>query len=486
LTPGAARSLIAVFAVALVILGSRLWLWHLVPTYFWSDDGGSYARPALRWLDTGVWKTDPKRGPIYSMFLAGCLKATGHFNAVAVTQHFLAGLSVLFGVLLLRQIRSTAVPLALFLCGWAYAVYGNPLYLAQLIRNETLLYTFATVTFVGLWYGLHTGSIPWLAAAGIAAGFFELTKSKLFLPMVPLIAVALCLGHSRGSVRRWLAPTTFGAAFCAILLAGTLSKRLLQPDADAPQAGLLLFGRTAQWTVLESPLHAEMKSLIRDDIVAYQTRLRSGGQPDNNWILNRGPIPKMREALKAQGRDAVALESLCNDLAMEAIKANPWAYIGQVLHDIKELLFKFGDRIHQPGRNEVIGALNDLREATTRHPTQHFAETVQILEARTGERAMKGWERLVRTAWLFQVMPVFFAALAGCWFAATSRGPERWWWILCMSFLFLTLAINSTVGRPMNRYLIPITPILFWSLSAGFLQLWDTAAAWRQGRAALR
>ncbi len=69
---------VAIWAfIVAVTVGMRLYLIHLLPVGLWSKDAGSYAYSAFRWIHTGIWETDPRRGPVYSMLIAFCGKVWG-------------------------------------------------------------------------------------------------------------------------------------------------------------------------------------------------------------------------------------------------------------------------------------------------------------------------------------------------------------------------------------------------------------------------
>ncbi|HEX8280359.1 MAG TPA: hypothetical protein VF551_03195, partial [Chthoniobacterales bacterium] len=94
--------MVAWVLIVATIVGIRAYLVHLLPVYLWSKDAGSYAAPVWRWLETGLWETDPRRGPVYSLLIATCLKLWGSFDSVIILQHALGGLAVLLAIVVLR------------------------------------------------------------------------------------------------------------------------------------------------------------------------------------------------------------------------------------------------------------------------------------------------------------------------------------------------------------------------------------------------
>src|ERR1700728_249903 len=78
-----------------VTIGMRLYLIHLLPVGLWSKDAGSYAYSAFRWIHTGIWETDPRRGPIYSMLIALCGKLWGSIYSLMILQHIMGICAIL-------------------------------------------------------------------------------------------------------------------------------------------------------------------------------------------------------------------------------------------------------------------------------------------------------------------------------------------------------------------------------------------------------
>ena len=78
-------------------------------------------------------------------------------------------------------------PLAL--CAVFYAMYGMPIEIERLIRNETLLTLFATVAFGTWFFALRTGRVGWFVLSGLATGLMQLLKG--IFPIFPLLVLAL-------------------------------------------------------------------------------------------------------------------------------------------------------------------------------------------------------------------------------------------------------------------------------------------------------
>lgn len=452
-----------------VVLGVRLYLVDLLPTYLWSKDTGSYVRSASHWLQTGHWETDPRRGPVYSMFIAGCLRVWGDFNAVVAMQHLLGAVAVLAAVAVLRRMQKSASWLALFLCSYALAVNGGVLHMGQMIRNETLLLFFATSALSCWWAALRTGNAIWLFCCGLATALLALTKN-IFAPL-PLLVTAMAIWHYRAVWRRAILHISLFLLGIGIVSGGA---SLVKPKTTEPQQGYLLYARVAQFTVLDGGIEPEIKALIRPDIEAY----RQLGRLDNNLILKRTAVPKINQHLRQHGKTMADANALCMRLALEAIRANPSLYAKQVLGDLSNLLFKNAKQIKKPDQEDIAANLTLLtKELQTKEgvPWQPLPQSIAASERAASPGFFKLYHLLTGSSWLFTVAPVFITTLLIPVFIWLRTGTERLWWLGLGILWGFTIVLLCTVGRPMDRYLLPVLPIMFWTLSYGFLLLWDFA-----------
>ena len=187
--PSARVRIAVTLAVAALIVGLRVWTAASLPTYIWTRDSGSYVAPATAWLETGHWVTSARRGPVYSLLLAVIFRAGGTLATVATVQ---AAMGALIAFLTLFAARAWIGQRAFWpwaFCAVFYALYGMPIEVERLIRNETLLTLFATVAF-GAWFiALKTGRAGWFAVSGFATGLMQLLKG--IFPIFPLLVLAL-------------------------------------------------------------------------------------------------------------------------------------------------------------------------------------------------------------------------------------------------------------------------------------------------------
>jgi hypothetical protein len=455
--------------IVAALVGVRLYLLHTIPFYLWSKDGGSYADSAWRWFDTGVWETDPRRGPVYSLLIAYCLNVWGTFFSLMVVQHLLGAISVLAAIVVLWRLHSIRAWLALTACSIAYALYAGPVAAEHIVRNESLILLFATATLVAAFTALRLDSLVALILSGLAFGMLVITKNVFApFPLVILIALVSIHWHNR---RRAILTCGLFVLSCALPLVGNrvLTQLTVHTKPREPQAGLLLFARVAQFTVLENGIEPELKALIKDDIVEYQKRPRL----DNNIILNRTAIPRMREHLLAQGRTPADLNRVCRALAFEAIRAHPQEYKEQIWNDCEKLHRSHGERLRRPDRGEIEFTIESLAAMPHPHATLRRDEMVTLMAARNTPETFRIYERLVAGAWLFNYSPVLLTSVLLPVMILFATGTLRWWWLSLCAVWYFNVILLSTVGKPMDRYLVPVMPVMFWTLGSAVAGVWS-------------
>ncbi len=458
-------------------IGIRVFLIHRLPVALWSKDAGSYANSAFHWVHTGQWATDPRRGAIYSLLIAACTKATDSINSVMVTQHALGAIAVIVAIIALRAMCGRAALIPFALCSYAYAVYGLPIYLEQLIRNETLLFFFSSIAFSTWLFEIKWKQPHWLWLSGISAGLCMLTK-PVFHPFAVMVVVACIWLHRRERLtavkRIAIFIVAFALPFASVKMLNALTIHNRPPE---PQAGILLYGRTAQFTDLEGGIEPEIKGQIRDEILYYRQHLNLG----NNWILKQSVVPHLQRILYAQGKLPADLEKLCKRLAFEAIKTHKLEYAKQVLHDLNQVNFKQASRVDSPKYTDLASAKRTLVSRNERDPLIHVHETTAVLDARmppaidahAARKVFSFYHHWANSAWLFRVVPVFLTTLILPLLVFFRRDETQPWWLGAAALWFFTMVLLCTVGRPLDRYVIPVVPVMFWTLSAGVIFLWE-------------
>ena len=497
--PAWAEVLVWVLIVT-VTVGMRLYLIHLLPMALWSKDGGSYAYSAFRWVHTGVWETDPRRGPIYSMLIALCGKLWGSIDSLMVLQHVMGVTAILLSAAALRLLHGRRALIPLAACGYAYGMYGLPLYMEHLVRNETLLFFCGTVSLVTWLFAILWRQPQWLWITGVAAALLAATKN-VWLPF-PLVFAVATLWYFRKEMR--LAVTQvliFAVAFGVPYLGAKIFKhRTLGVDrSDEPQEGVLLYGRTAQFTYLDGGIEPELKAQIRAQVEAYQHEVfGNGSKPphlNNNEILKKTVVPHLHSILAHEGKTGEDLNALCERLAWEAIRRHPLQYGKQVWRDMVHLHLTGGVRYVAPDNSEAGSQRSLLLELNTPDPIIHAPEAVAKLDAIIGnpaataeaspakkakKHATKGrfdtYRRLLLSAWMFDFVPVLLTSLLLPVVFFLSPIPTRAWWLGAAGIWYFTVVLLSTVGRPLDRYLIPALPVMFFTLGSVVMLAWNWIA----------
>jgi hypothetical protein len=467
---------IALFAtVVLLAAGVRFHALDVVPGYIWSKDATGYAEPAYRWLDTGEWIFDGRRGPVYSMFLGYIGRFFGGMPGVMHVQHFLAFAGIMATLAAARFYFGRKAAWIVGAAGIAFAVYGPPIHYAHLIRNETLLFLCACVSLAAWAVSIKRRSLTWLALAGLSAGILTLTKN-VFLPF-PVMAAAATIWLLRA--RPPAAAVYVLALFAAFLLPFGLERwherHARVVNRPEPQAGILLYGRVAQWTVLDGGIEPELKREIRTMIEEY----RQLPKLDNNIILKDTAVPRLKEILYNRGGSPSDLNRLCKRLALEAIRAEPAAYARQVWGDIRKVLFELGEGADSIEAGEVSGSIARLREIEAPHPLLRAEANIAALDGRDSKVHLAQLDRPQKLSWLFRSSPVAWSLLCVTALVILSRsGDQRVWWLGHAALICFTLVLLSTVGRPLQRYIVPIMPVMFWVLTGTLVALLKWAGRW--------
>lgn len=421
--------------VVAAAVGIRIYMVHLYPVGVWSKDGGSYAYSAFRWVHSGIWETDPRRGPVYSMFIALCGKLWGDVDSLMILQHVLGAFSVLLGVFCLRVAHGRAALLPLAACGYSYGVYGLPIHLEQLVRNETILFFFATLSLASWLFAIRWRQPHWLWITGAAAALVNVTKSGVWMP-VPFIFVLATLWFWRKERQFAFKQIAIFVAAFAVLYIGVkeFKKHTLPPEhVVEPQDGLLLYGRTAQFTYLDGGIVPEIKAQIRDEVIDYQHQVFGDGKKaphlDNNVILKTTVVPHLHKILEAQGKDAIALNALCRQLAIEAILTHPWAYAKQVLLDLWRLHLRNGAHFASPEEADMRSLRHLLGKLDHPDPIVQAPRTLATLDRIDYGDPFAFYHELLPTAWMFNWSPVLWTSLL--WPLAFFAAPPRMraWWL---------------------------------------------------------
>ena len=455
-----------------VIVAARVYMTHLLPGYLWSKDSKGYAWPAIQWLEKGYWENDPKRGPVYSLVIAGCLKLGGSFDSVIVFQHVLGGLVVLGCTLVLRMMCGRRAHWPVIACGLALAVYGQVLFLEHLVRNDLLLLAFSFGAFVAWHFFRERGKLGWLVVCGLSAALLALSRNVL-APFPFVVLVALVWDARRTPKTALTHAVIFLASLALPIFGAKVFRQLTVHDQPPqPQPGAMLFARVAQFTVLDGGIEPEVKALIRADIEAY----RKLEKLDNNEILVRTAVPKLRDLYARLGKKPADVDALCWRLAGEAIRAHPGGYARQCGRDFLDVQMRLGTSATNPSSGDIRAAGKSLASEPP-WPQLRAPETLRALEPAMQSGHLAGYKWMNEQAWLFSRAPVLWTSLGVTALALFRRGKMRWWWITAAVSWWFLIVLLCTVGRPLSRYLLPVVPIMFWTLGTAVALAWNWLAA---------
>jgi hypothetical protein len=455
--------------------GIRAYFIHKLPVALWSKDGGSYTYSAFRWLHEGIWETDPRRGAVYSLFIAGCVKLGGSLSAIMVVQHLLGGIAIVSAMIALRAMypsRAALVPVAL--CSYAYAMYGLPLYLEHLIRNETLLFFFGSLAFASWLLAIKRDEPHWLWISGFSASLLMLTKS-VFGPFPVVLMAGHAWFYRKTPKLAALQIAIFLVAFALPILCDKFFKAKTMHRPPEPQAGILLYGRTAQFTYLDGGILPDIKREIRSQVEDYRKEVFADPKHprlNNNEVLKITIVPHIREIVSAQNKLPADAERVCKQLAFEAIKTHPKEYAVQVLRDLETLEMHTGSSVGSPKSSDLTSVATTLKQYKNPDPLMKVDETTVALNARVTRKYFSLLHHFTRSAWLFRLKPVLLVTLLLPVFVFGVRDKMRLWWLGAAAIFYFTLVLLCTVGRPLDRYMIPAVPVMFWTLAAAFVWLW--------------
>lgn len=457
--------------LAAVIVGMRVFLWHLVPAYIWSDDSFSYAAPAFRWFNTGQMIFDGRRGPTYTLLIAIAIWLWKSVQGVVWLQQGLAGVAAFVAALTARSLWGRAAALPVFICGLTLAVHGVPLYLCHVIRNEGLLFIFSSFAFGAWWLALKSNRLAWFFLAALATALLTMTKS-VFVAFPPMVALGVLLYAGPGWRSRVLRFGMFLAGFAlpyvAVKIHNATSKHV---DLPAPQSGILFYGRTAQWTKLDGGIEQDLKNVIREDIIDYRGRKKL----DNNIIIKRTAIPHLWATIQARGGTPTELDKICRKFAIEAVRDQPAAFRKQVWNDLIDLHWRLGwnndfpnDKLIEAGRL----SLDETRVKNGGVDVMDMDEVNDILNGSMQGDRFRLFHDFLGYAWLFQYHPVLLTTVAIPLLLLFTRGRIRFFFLTVGAVWYSNMLLLSTVGRPLERYLMPLVPLTFWTLSGVIIVAW--------------
>jgi hypothetical protein len=486
--------------IAALIVGMRLWIVAHLPAYLWTRDSKAYFLPAIGWLETGEWISSPRRGPIYSLFMGVILKMGGNLVSVVNAQTALGALTALATVGAARAWFGRAAFWPLAVCSLFYATYALPMHYERFIRSETLMTLFTTAAF-GAWFFVlrsHSarGRFGWIGLAGLAGGLMHLLRQVF--PLYPALVVVL-LGWQlrRQPALACALIVSFLVMFALPTAASKLYDRLSGTGKPRdPEPGQMFYGRVAQWTYLDGGMAPDIKARIRAQVEDYIRVGKKARSYDFNIPVKRTVVPTIRNILvNERGQTPRQVDAFCWKLGLEAASREPGRFALQVAQDCHSLslvtlmhteTFKPSvllkaltdgkvdyDDLNGAGRpffahafdiqhNEAV-----VREAVKRKTMRNFVKFANI-----------GWKRwpLSPSFWTSLLLPVL-------WYF--SRNGDRLYWLSAMGWWYPYLMLLAVLARPVDRYLMPTFPVMFWTIAAALALGWRSGLAWLERRGAL-
>ena len=161
---------------------------------------------------------------------------------------------------------------------------------------------------------------------------------------------------------------------------------------------------------------------------------------------------------------------------MEAVRDQPQAWGRQILGDLETLQMRAGVKNEFPSDKQIIDAQKSLREYAgpnrRLHPTMEGERMEAILASRLEGDSFHFFHRCLDHSWLFQDYPGLFTTLALLLVFLFTGGKTRFFFVGIAAVWFSNMVLLSTVGRPLERYLMPLVPIMFWAMSGVILVAW--------------
>ena len=376
-----------------------------------------------------------------------------------------------------------------------------PLEIERLIRNETLLTFFDDAGLRRVVFrAMRTGSAKWFAlCSGLASGSDAVAQGHL-----PDLSRSWCWRSAAWNWRRQPArwcrarASATSCLFLLPLLASKAYDHLSGTGRPAePEAGEMFYGRTAQWTYLDSGIVPEIKTRIRAQVDAYADRFRRTGKLDNNEIVKRTVVPSLKTILVDERHgQLVDVDHLCWRLGVEAVAHHPAAYLKQVIHDFYFLNFITAQRFIIFLPHQLRSAVHDAEGFLSSRPqgeqatgARYFdlpASRTAIDEASGKSSGLGHFSRFITaTGHLRVVSPTFLTSLLLPLLVYATRGRRRIFWLGNTILWYYYLVLLSTVGRPLDRYLMPVIPIMFWTISAALSIGWRWMLNHRAARQAV-
>ncbi|CAN5604541.1 hypothetical protein BH09VER1_BH09VER1_21010 [soil metagenome] len=294
----------------------RLIFLHYSPYAYWGADSRSYFGFTDGVLTKFYFSINEKRRYLYPIFLLPItLLPGGTLKALALIQAALGLVSLVPLAYAVRRLfvhwRWSVIPLTLAYAGMPLLIWQEHELISDTIFFDCLIWALAGwIAFASQTQALRARRLFWWFLAPFA--IILLTKpSGLFF--WPGLALGLILVGAYRTLR-WPEWTAIALVFLASLTVG-----------DKTQSSWLLYLSSFPLTRLDTPLHADYKSEIKDLVLAKRALVHRYNEEDDeiNRFL-RGPGSQTGRPLwQALEKDKVLMRKVYRDLAIEGITSRP-------------------------------------------------------------------------------------------------------------------------------------------------------------------
>lgn len=460
----AAHPDVALLGAVLLVGGLLRAAFWLRATVFIIPDSENYFLPGFQLARGLGFELEPRRAPIYPLFIAGVVQLMGQdLAALALAQHTLGVTTVGLSYALARV---TFGRLAALLAGLMVALNGSLLIAEQTISTETLFTTLlALAALIGV-LGVRARSPRQLLLCGIVLGLAALTRPVAIglLPALPLALAAI-----RPGWRRWLSLSLlYVVGFAATLLPWMLRNYLtLQVFSTEGAFGQTLVGRTVRH---DRFVFVDPGAPADADPRRQQARELMQDAADRGSFIT----PLRRRLMRDQGLTELEANRLMRDLAVEAILRQPGYYLTGTARFFVTLALGWPDRLKDAWESRVDP---DAREEWESHP-----EIAGLLgpPAPAQGRQLATADALTRLYQPGRVGAPLLALFAIGLVAALAGLPN--WRLALLPALWavgLLLIAVAFVG-PVLRYRYPAEPFLAVVAAGGVVALLTAARRSRQ------
>ena len=127
-----------------------------------------------------------------------------------------------------------------------------------------------------------------------------------------------------------------------------------------------------------------------------------------------------------------------------------------------------------PSRNDIMGGKQSLKELRLQDTLVDIPGMTRHLDEAATENRFALYYAFVSVSFFRWLGPVLLTSLLLPYLFWKAKDTLCPWWFGLSGVWYFNIVMLCTVGRPLTRYLIPIVPIMFWTLTAGAALLWES------------